>query len=243
MMDTRNTVFELGEAGPKMAILSLGSTEQHSRHLPLCTDTLLSDVFCAEIGRQLGAYVLPTVPITNAMEHQGRPGSVTVPPQVLADYVEAIVENLIEQGFRDVVIFIGHGGIFSIQPLLRVLNRRHAPRARIVRVAYEQMHDAAQATGVIETDELHSGEQETSLMLYAAPELVHMERAVDCQPTVGRDALNYQGIWHISPQGAWGEPTKATAEKGQIVFEAMAGAAVEYIRETLAMMGENGYTR
>ena len=75
--------------------------------------------------------------------------------------------------------------------------------------------------------ELHAGEGETSKMLAIAPETVHMDRAVDFIPTVPRPYLSYGSIFRASPTGVWGEPTKATAEKGERILERLSEICVE----------------
>jgi len=68
----------------------------------------------------------------------------------------------------------------------------------------------------------HADEIETSMMLYIVPERVDMNRAVrDDKPDVPGGLTrrpNGKGVY--SPTGAWGDPTLATREKGQIVVEA-----------------------
>src|SRR5262249_15523292 len=69
----------------------------------------------------------------------------------------------------------------------------------------------------------HADEIETSMMLYIAPNKVRMSRAVkDFSPEhrgpLTRNPKRTEGVY--SPTGAWGDPTLATKEKGQIVVEA-----------------------
>jgi creatinine amidohydrolase len=91
--------------------------------------------------------------------------------------------------------------------------------------------------GVIETNtELHSGEVETSQMLYLAPETVHMDRAVDFVPDVPRNYLNYGSMFRATPTGVWGEPSYGTAEKGERIFAHCADQAVQQINHIFAYM-------
>jgi len=91
----------------------------------------------------------------------------------------------------------------------------------------------------------HASEFETSIMLELLPELVHMDRAeaVDppehSRPLTDYDALGDNAVgWSLSaddmdeitPTGNIGDPTAATAEKGERLVE----AAVSGIRELVA---------
>jgi creatinine amidohydrolase/Fe(II)-dependent formamide hydrolase-like protein len=71
---------------------------------------------------------------------------------------------------------------------------------------------------------LHAGEVETSLMLHLAPEKVRLSERRDFVPRWGREDLTHLGMKRISPQGVWGNPSRATAAKG----EAWLREAVQY---------------
>ena len=122
-------------------------------------------------------------------------------------------------------------------PLVRDLNARHNPDL-MVAVSYsgganQKLYDE----GIIESlTGLHACEKETSLMLHIAPDTVHMERAVDCVPEVTRPYLNYGSIFRASPSGVWGEPTLATAEKGEKILNCMVDNAVEELNRAFAYM-------
>jgi creatinine amidohydrolase len=69
----------------------------------------------------------------------------------------------------------------------------------------------------------HADEVETSIMLYISPETVEMEKAVaDCRPwRPGPLTRDSRGLGTYSPSGTWGDPTRATREKGRAAVEAL----------------------
>ena len=78
----------------------------------------------------------------------------------------------------------------------------------------------------------HADEIETSMMLYIAPITVRMSRAVkDLGPDrPGPLTRNPKATDRTySPTGAWGDPTLATKEKGQILVEATVKAILDDI--------------
>ena len=77
---------------------------------------------------------------------------------------------------------------------------------------------------------------ETSQILAIAPETVHMDRAVDFVPDIPRPYLNYGSFFRACPDGVWGEPSYASAEKGEAIFAHCTASAVEQIKNIFAYM-------
>jgi len=81
-----------------------------------------------------------------------------------------------------------------------------------------------------------TAEEETSMMLYIAPESVDMSKAVkDFDPRPGRKGLtrNPEGQGSYSPTGIWGDPTLATREKGQIIVDIIAKEIVKQVHDLI----------
>ncbi len=84
----------------------------------------------------------------------------------------------------------------------------------------------------------HADEAETSMMLYIAPALVDMSKAVkDFDPRPGRKGLTRDpnGAGNFSPTGAWGDPTLATKEKGRIIVESTIAEIIRQVRELIGL--------
>ncbi len=217
------TADEICALDPELAIIPVGSLEQHGPHLPVMTDWAIATELGKRVAEKMGAFLLPALPISTCREHMGKKGSVWMEPTTFYQMMYDIIMSLKTQGFKRVGIISAHGGIFINTPLVRDLNAKFQPNLQVAIVS----PDSIVTEGILETPELHAGEGETSQILAIAPETVHMERAVDFVPDVPRPYLNYGSIFRACPDGVWGIPTKATAEKGEKVLDASAKIVVE----------------
>ena len=231
------TADEIMALDPELAIIPVGSLEQHGPHLPVMTDWAIA----AELGRRVaemtGAFLVPALPISTCREQMGKKGSVWIEPMTFYRMMTDIILSLKLQGFRKVGILQCHGGIFVMTPLVRDLNARHNPDLMVALVDSGVYSAPLRAEGILESSaELHAGESETSKILAIAPETVHMDKAVDFVPDVPRPYLSYGSIYRASPTGVWGEATRATAEKGEKIFRRSAEIAVEELNKAFAYM-------
>jgi creatinine amidohydrolase len=78
MLSFKNTTTEISNSGIDTVILSVGATEQFGPYLPMHLDTLIAELFADTYGRELNAYVLPTIPFNTSEEHANFMGTVTV---------------------------------------------------------------------------------------------------------------------------------------------------------------------
>ena len=233
------TADELMAQDPDLAILPVGSLEQHGPHLPIMTDWAIA----AELGRRVaeltGGFLLPALPISTCREQMGKKGSVWMEPTTFYQMMHDIILSLKTQGFKRVAILQCHGGIFIMTPLVRDLNARFNPELMVVNIDTCNFFSRLYQEGVYETNtELHAGEGETSMMLAIAPETVQMDKAVDEVPDVPRNYLSYGSIFRASQSGVWGESRCATAEKGEKAFERSAQMAAEEMEKAFAYISK-----
>ena len=234
----RNTVDEIAEKDPELAILPVGSLEQHGAHLPIMTDWAIASELGRRVAREMGAFLIPALPISTNREQMGRKGAVWMESVTFYQMMTDIILSLKTQGFRKVGILQCHGGIFIMTPLLRDLNSRYNPELMVALADTCTFNDTLRREGIIQSStELHAGEVETSQMLAIAPETVHMDRAADFVPAVPRPYLNYGSIFRATPSGVWGEPTLASAEKGELIFRRTAQLAVQALTDAFSYMG------
>ena len=229
-VDFHNTADEIQAVDPTLAILPVGSVEQHGPHLPVMTDWAVAAALGQRVASACGGFLLPALPISTCREHMGKKGSVWMEPTTFYRMMRDIILSLKTQGFKKVAILQCHGGIFAMTPLVRDLNAQYNPELMVAHIDICNIFPLLYREGIVETNtELHAGEIETSLMLALAPEAVHMERATDCVPAIPRSYLSYGSIFRASPSGVWGEPSKATAQKGEQIL----ARATQLIEEEL----------
>lgn len=229
MLDSQSTSPELTPP-PALALLPIGSLEQHGPHLPIGCDIFWAAEMGREIARQLGAWLLPTQPYSCAQEHQNLPGTVTLRPSTLVVLLDDIVESLARQGVQRLVVLNFHGGNWVLHSAIRDLNRRQDRVTAILCQPYEG------APGLDFREDLHAGDFETSLALFKIPKQVKTG-AVDCVPEVSPALLDQVGIEELSPHGVWGRATRASAERGKSDWAWMVANAVRNIREALMRVG------
>lgn len=230
------TADQIVAKDPELAIIPVGSLEQHGPHLPVMTDWAIATELGKRVAEKMDAFLLPALPISTCREHMGKKGSVWMEPTTFYQMMTDIVMSLKTQGFKKVAILQCHGGIFIMTPLVRDLNAKNNPDLMVALAYTGDFGAKLLEEGIIETPELHAGEGETSKILAVAPESVHMEKAVDFVPTVPRPYLSYGSIFRASPQGVWGQPTKATAEKGEKIYARTAELMVEELNKAFAYM-------
>ena len=226
------TADEICALDPDTAVIPVGSLEQHGPHLPIMTDWAIATELGRRVAEKMNAFLLPAFPISTCREHMGKKGSVWMEATTFYQMMYDIVMSLKTQGFKRVAFVITHGGIFVMGPLVRDLNARFNPDLMVAFVT----PDTTNLKGITETRGLHADESETSQILAIAPETVHMDRAVDFDPEVPRPYLNYGSIFRASPTGVWGYPTKATAEKGELILQRSTENAVDELNRAFEFM-------
>ncbi|HWR22088.1 MAG TPA: creatininase family protein [Feifaniaceae bacterium] len=222
---------------PGLAILPIASIEQHGPHLPVSTDWYIATALGQGLAEATGGFLIPALPLSTCREHMGKKGAVWIDPDVFYDMVMSIFKSLKEQGFQRVATLQCHGGVFIMTPIIRQTNATCNPDFMAVNIDVCNLFAAFYQEGIAETStELHAGEIETSLMLHIKPETVNMDLAVDFIPSVPRSYLSYGSVFRASESGVWGEPTKASAEKGARMLSRGIELAAKEMNEAFSYM-------
>jgi len=243
----RDTTVDIATKRPQMAIWAIGGLEPHGPHLPLGTDVLIVDALAQRVAERLGdVYLLPTFPFGVSVSHRGGTiGAVSLRFETLMAVVRDVVESLYAQRISKVAVINNIGVVegASVMPFqnrivktaVRQINYDH-PESQVIwvhpaSVARESLRDIL---GESDSD-LHAGELETSLILYLYPKLVK-NIPQGYVPAVHRSCLSYLPLSVLAPQGIWGRPDLASAEKGRLAFEAMVQETVRYIRRSFSIL-------
>jgi creatinine amidohydrolase len=229
---------ELGEyfAEESLALVPLGSTEQHGPHLPLATDHLIAEAFAREAADRTGYLCTPTVNVGVSPHHRQFHGTMWVSAPVFRDYVESLTRNLAYHGIDRVVFVNAHGG--NVEHL-REVGRRLRDDGTLYAVEWmwnDGITDLVEE--LFETTGPHGGPKETSMILHLARELVREDRIADARDgglvdwrshetaTVGGARTFYDAVENTA-NGVLGDQTDASAEKGERLFEAATDRLVE----------------
>lgn len=224
-----------------VAILPVGSTEQHGPHNPLGTDHLVAMALSGAVGEKTGVPVLPVVAVGVSEHHRQFPGSLWVSPGVFRDYVKSVALAAASHGVKKILIVNGHGGnTAALMEVAGDLRREHNIFAAVLMAFPPAMMGAGSG---------HAGAGETSVNLYFHGHLVKMERAVDTEQKSKLGPLKVEGFNRIGPaQFAWdtidltetgvlgsaGETivsTTASVEKGRELMEPFIEEVSRFVEE------------
>jgi creatinine amidohydrolase/Fe(II)-dependent formamide hydrolase-like protein len=141
-----------------------------------------------------------------------------------------------QNGISKLVIINGHGGNMPTLKYAAQMINRDAHIFTCVDTG--ETSDADIARLAVTREDVHAGEIETSTALATRPELVDVTRLKKFVPKFSSQYLDfsseYSVEWYahtsrISPTGVLGDPTKATAEKGRAMWEAMISHLVSFV--------------
>ena len=226
-------------------VLPVGSVEQHGRHMPVGTDTILahSVALSAAAGMEGRVAVLPPPWYGFSAHHMRFPGTVTLKAATMMALVEDIVGSVVEHGFRRIVVVNGHGGNGGIIDVLAsTLGNRFYGRARIASLTYFQLARAAIAElrESAEGGMGHACEFETAMLQHIRPDLVKMDAASVTYPDPGSGYLTtdllggsavrtYHDFGDLSPTGTLGDPSLASPEKGARFHHAVSAELAAFL--------------
>ncbi|MFA1538726.1 creatininase family protein [Actinomadura sp. DLS-62] len=216
-----------------VALLPVGSFEQHGPFLPLATDTVIACTLAAEIAKTHAVRTLPPVTISCSHEHAGWPGTVSISAATLHAVVRDVAESLRGAGVPKLVLVSGHGGNYVLG---NVVQEAHGDMALFP--GFEQWEEARRAAGV-ETSgdsDMHAGELETSILLHAHPELVRAGYEAADHLADDRRHLLTAGMAAYTGSGVIGRPSLARADKGRDALRNLVAA----FGDVLAVLQQQG---
>ncbi|MEV6331340.1 creatininase family protein [Streptomyces sp. NPDC051909] len=219
------TSTDVQELQPRVAVLPVGSFEQHGTYLPLITDTAIACVIAQEIADAYPVHLLPPLTVSCSHEHSAFPGTVSISARTLYAVIDDIRASLARSGIDKLVIVNGHGGNYVLSNVVQEANV-DGPAVSLFPLGPDW--DRAREYGGLESDrhadmhaDMHAGEIETSILLHAAPELVREGYADADHDSGQRPFLLVQGMAEYTQSGVIGFPSLATAEKGKAVLESL----------------------
>ncbi len=220
-------------------LVPLGArTKEHGHHLPLNNDWLMAEYLTRRVADQCPVLVLPTVQYAHYPAFLEYPGSVSIRSDAFRDTIIDICQSLAAQGAKR--FYVLNTGISTVAPLSAARQALLTERVRMEFTDLRTAHAAVRRQVETQPAGSHADEIETSMMLYIAPDVVRMDRAArDIHPErrpggLRRDPRAETGVF--SPTGAYGDPTLATREKGELVVE---GIVAYLIQQVLALSAEH----
>ena len=231
-----------------VAVLPVGSLEQHGHHLPLGSDALVSFGLATRVAERLPLVILP--PLFYAARSQPRasgvarafPGSVGLRGAVLIDLCRDVVADLVRSGFRGILVLNGHyeNAGFLFEGITAATESQTAARVLLVNW-WEQLRDEDLPRifpqGFPGWEIEHAGIAETSLVEELFPELVREHRKTDDS---GTRVLTYDVIPlppdAIPPTGVPARSTPASREIGRYIASALVDRIEGILTRELGML-------
>lgn len=228
---TTATTTEAARRAASVAVLPVGSFEQHGSHLPLATDTIVASAIAAAVADRYDLLLLPPITISCSHEHAAWPGTVSISARTLDAIITDVWESLQHSGVEHLVIVNGHGGNYVLSNIVQQANVVQPKLALFPnRAAWEV---ACRDAGIVGTlhDDMHAGEIETSVLLDVAPEVVRNGYEL-ADHVAEHPHLLTLGMRAYTESGVIGRPSLASSDKGRLLLASLTGS----FRETLGLL-------
>ncbi|MBQ4516081.1 MAG: creatininase family protein [Clostridia bacterium] len=236
----------------KTIIIPVAIVEQHGYHLPLTTDIHMAVQPLIQAGDRLNAVVAPSV--NYSFSGGELTGTININPNVFATYLTEICSEFIRTGFKNVIIFLGHGGTdntIAVKSALQMLLRRDKKVAKEVTISMIECFELSQTWldlfNQLPERDIHAGQVETALMMHWRPDLVQDDVCID--DPYSAKMMRTDPDWYATSQkkidhpyvveeifqrpeievGVMGFPELATPELGKLVADEMVEELVKYV--------------
>lgn len=241
-------------------LIPLGSVEMHGDHMPLGTDIYNAIEVCRRAAEKADTLYGPPIWTGYSPQHLREPdrgmGTVTMRASTVEAVIHDTARSLIHHGFNRLIFVNGHTSNTKVTDSV-MRNLRYETGALIAMFKpygerYLGLIEELMENPPEETPGWHASEQETSIMLAYDATNVKMERAVRATahaPSWLPDAFaKSDGAWdaqfkgyeyfyfpmdhnEFADRGVIGNPLRATAAKGEQIFERFSDYLAEAVAE------------
>jgi len=221
--------FEEGLKQTRSVIVPFGSVEEHGSHLPLGTDTIHAYELACLVSQKKPVFVAPPLWYGLCRSTSQHPGTLTISQPVLRQMTIEIVNSLYHQGIRNFILLSGHAGTTHMAAIIDAADSvvRDIKDINIAVLSIIDLIKKLDSSLVETPGDSHAGEVETSLMMLLRPDDVKgtSPKEFPCFPAfiITRDKRRF---WK---NGVWGDPSKASKEKGRKILEEEANLLVELL--------------
>ncbi len=227
---------EAGEAlSGRVALLPVGSVEQHGRHMPLATDHVTAERIALGAEARHDLVILPTLPYGISPHHRQFFGTLTLRSELFREVVLDIARSLKSHGVEKMIAVNGHGGNSGVLAEA-AMNLRQEGMACAVYDWWRGLEEGLLTKLLGEKGASiigHACAMETSVGLHLFPEWMKPEAAVDVPASWARPIHGgqvYFDTLDFTPHGNIGYPTLARPEAGATLIEHAVANLVELVR-------------
>ncbi|MBL4886558.1 MAG: creatininase family protein [Planctomycetaceae bacterium] len=229
-------------------VFPIAANEQHGRHMPLFTDSLLLEEVMRRVQTQSlseNILVSPLQWFGNSHHHMDMPGTLSASPRLYLDLLKNLAECFLVHGFVRIIFVNGHGGnITPSEQALFELRQQYRDREDLLLLSltyWDSANPNEKNPELIQNEMGHAGEWETSMMLRVRPDLVQGDVKQVAEIPFGNGGAPGYRSWTMadrSEPGHIGTPGAATVEKGEALFDCFAAGAESYLQKVVDWNGE-----
>lgn len=232
-------------------VVPVGSTELEGTHLPLGVDTIMADGVAAKLAGEPGVLIGPTLPIGYSKWFNPFPGTISLEHDTLTRVFLEYCTCLIDNGVKRIVFLNSHRGNNScIEVAARTLIMERKVRIGMLSIWKLANDLTSKESGMIKEGKFtHAGEIMTSTIMALKPDNVDIDKmAKDSVKSPSKSQFKvknslgdtefqgcvqtiYQDIKDITDTGVMGDPTAASAEKGESILNLITDYARAFIQE------------
>lgn len=237
----------------RLALIPAGTLEDHGLHTPVDVDVVLSGSICRKVAETIPDEVvlMPQVTLGYSPHHIDFPGTITIKWNTFIEWCLDYTRSLIHHGFDKILFVNGHGSNRPVLEMAARLTVVEHPEVHCASLSWWELTEVRKVANAFRESECvaHACELETSLYLALDPEHVYLDKAIQeiaaanrtphfwsdlagWSPEGFRNAVQLNEYWStVTDNGTMGDPTKATAQKGQLLLDAAVKELVDIVRE------------
>ncbi|MBQ3932025.1 MAG: creatininase family protein [Firmicutes bacterium] len=222
-----------------LVIIPTGACEIYGTHLPMGSDAIAADGVARCVAEKCNALIAPCFPLADSSMLLAYPGTLTITPRLFEMYIEELMAQLYDYGFRKFLFITGHAASNStIMYVARKYQEQKGCKWAQVdwwRFVMPLGKDIFDTEGRMCHG--HAAEAGTSVILYFRPDLVDMSKATKVTPNVVKfpDIQTFVPMQDKTPSATVGDATVGTAEKGKAVVEKAVARICEFLKEEWAV--------
>ena len=223
---TTATARDERERNASVALLPIGSFEQHGDYLPLTTDTVVACAIANAIASAHPVLLLSPITISCSHEHAAWRGTVSISSRTLFRVVTDIADSVRRSGVDHLVVVNGHGGNYVLSNVVQEYTSANGPVMTLFPLAQDWAR--ARADAGMETDnhsDMHAGELEASILLAVRPDLVRAGLETSDWTADDRPGLLTHGMGEFTKSGVIGRPSLANRDKGKQLLASLVEAS------------------
>ena len=213
-------------------IIPTGACEVYGPQLPMGTDLLVAQKISELLAERIDALIAPTIEIGESSALSAFECTFALPRKILEDYLEALVNILIQDGAKNFIFITGHAG--NVDTVSYTIKKHLNEGIKACQIDWWRFTNTNSGEIFDFKGPMahgHASECGTSVMLYLYPELADCSEMTRVEPKENSfpDVLQYGHFTEKTPNGTLGDATVATREKGEAIVNVCLDRIMEYL--------------